>query len=815
MKKLITLLCISLGSIGLWHCKKNTTAPPTSPELIISISPSSTNVAPSAMITLTATVSNTGARSSDASTLRWYRSTDSTIDTDDTEVGTSTLSSLMSGDGRTEMISITVTNIPGTYYYGVCVDSVRGESDPNDNCSSAVRVVVTSPELIISISPSSTNVTPSAMITLTATVSNTGARSSDGSTLRWYRSTDSTIDTDDTEVGTSTLSSLMSGDGRTEMISITVTNIPGTYYYGVCVDSVRGESDPNDNCSSAVRVVVTSPELIISISPSSTNVTPSAMITLTATVSNTGARSSDGSTLRWYRSTDSTIDTDDTEVGTSTLSSLMSGDGRTEMISITVTNIPGTYYYGVCVDSVRGESDPNDNCSSAVRSLLLLIVVTSPELIISISPSSTNVAPSAMITLTATVSNTGARSSDASTLRWYRSTDSTIDTSDTEVGMNTLSSLMVDEGRTEMISITVTNAPGTYYYGACVDSVTGEYDPNDNCSSAVRVVVTAPDLVVTNMMASSTNVLPFEMITLTATVSNTGARSSDASTLRWYLSTDSTIDTNTDTEIETDAVNILAAGGRSTETISITVTNAPGTYYYGACIDSVRGESDPNDNCSSAVRVVITAPELIVTNMMVSRTNVAPSAMITLTATVSNTGARSSDASTLRWYRSTDSTIDTNDTEVGMNTLSSLMSGDGRTEMISITVTNAPGTYYYGACVDSVTGEYDTNDNCSSAVRVVITAPELIVTNMMVSSANVLPFEMITLTATVSNTGARFSDASTLRWYRSTDSTIDTNDTEVGMNTLSSLMSGDGRTEMISITVTNAPGTYYYGACVE
>ena len=227
------------------------------------------------------------------------------------------------------------------------------------------------------------------------------------------------------------------------------------------------------------------------------------------------------------------------------------------------------------------------------------------------------------------------------------------------------------------------------------------------------------DLMVTNMAASRTTVAPSDTITLTTTIRNVGDRSSTNTTLRWYRSTDSNIDTN-DTLVETNTLSSLAAGNKSNVSILITVTNAPGTYYYYACVDGVTGESGPNDNCSSVVRVVVSAPDLMVTNMMTSRPTVALSNMITLTATVKNVGDRSSTNTTLRWYRSTDSTLDTNDILIETNTLSSL-AADGRHNVsISITVTNAPGTHYYYVCVDSVTGEYDTNNNCSSAVSILI-----------------------------------------------------------------------------------------------
>ena len=33
---------------------------------------------------------------------------------------------------------------------------------------------------------------------------------------------------------------------------------------------------------------------------------------------------------------------------------------------------------------------------------------------------------------------------------------------------------------------------------------------------------------------------------------------------------------------------------------------------------------------------------------------------------------------------------------------------------------STPGTYYYGACVDAVTGESDTTNNCSGSVSVTV-----------------------------------------------------------------------------------------------
>ncbi len=69
-----------------------------------------------------------------------------------------------------------------------------------------------------------------------------------------------------------------------------------------------------------------------------------------------------------------------------------------------------------------------------------------------------------------------------------------------------------------------------------------------------------------------------------------------------------------------------------------------------------------------------------------------------LSATVSNTGAGGSLATTLRYYRST------GDTQVGTGAVGALASGD-EASSIDLTTPSTPGVYYYGACVDAASGE--------------------------------------------------------------------------------------------------------------
>ena len=249
---------------------------------------------------------------------------------------------------------------------------------------------------------------------------------------------------------------------------------------------------------------------------------------------------------------------------------------------------------------------------------------------------------------------------------------------------------------------------------------------------------TAPDLVVDAPTVNDNSPATGAPFTLSATVRNAGDGESAATTLRFYQSTDETI-TTADAEVGTAAVGELAASATSSESISLTAPSTAGTYYYGACVDAVTDESDTANNCAAAVQVTVpepgatTAPDLVVDAPTVNDNGPATGAPFTLSATVRNAGDGESAATTLRFYQSTDETITTADTEAGTAAVWGLAASATSSESISLTAPSTAGTYYYGACVDAVTDESDTANNCAAAVQVTVpepgatTAPDLVV----------------------------------------------------------------------------------------
>ena len=111
-------------------------------------------------------------------------------------------------------------------------------------------------------------------------------------------------------------------------------------------------------------------------------------------------------------------------------------------------------------------------------------------------------------------------------------------------------------------------------------------------------------------------------------------------------------------------------------------------------------------------------PDLVVRSPSVSDSSPKEGQQFTLHATVRNQGAGPSATSRLRYHRSTDSTIAGTDAQVGVVTVDALAASDSRDTSVTVTAPSTPGTYYFGACVDPVTGESSTENNCSPGVRV-------------------------------------------------------------------------------------------------
>ena len=129
-------------------------------------------------------------------------------------------------------------------------------------------------------------------------------------------------------------------------------------------------------------------------------------------------------------------------------------------------------------------------------------------------------------------------------------------------------------------------------------------------------------------------------------------------------------------------------------------------------------------------------PDLLVDAPTVTENALTPGQSFTLNVTVRNQGNGPVASTTLRYYRSPNATISTNDAEVGTVSLRGIAASGTIDESIGLTAPSSAGAYYYGACVDAVTGESDTGNNCSNAVAVTVAASPFRIEIVFLESAS-------------------------------------------------------------------------------
>ena len=206
---------------------------------------------------------------------------------------------------------------------------------------------------------------------------------------------------------------------------------------------------------------------------------------------------------------------------------------------------------------------------------------------------------------------------------------------------------------------------------------------------------------------------------LTALVRNRGMARANDVTLRFRRSADARI-TARDAEVGSVELGALDASASRSRSVDVEAPETSGDYYYGACLEGGATGTETGEACSEALAVTVTEVEpgsdLVVQDFSVDPESPKHGASFKLSATVRNQGADAADATTLRYFRSDKSNVSRKDTEVGEQSVTGLDAGANRER--SVTLTAELGKHWYGACVDRVDGERDTENNCSASVAV-------------------------------------------------------------------------------------------------
>ena len=465
------------------------------------------------------------------------------------------------------------------------------------------------PDLVVqSAVVSDSTLAPGQSFTFSATVRNRGGEASAATTLSYRRRPSGGAFT---VVDVDPVRGLSPSGTSEESVLLTAPAQVGSYDYEACVAAVSGESDTGNNCSTIVSVTVRSAG-----GGSCTNDLGPVTGTVTRAGSWDGSCESvhyaNGRYARYYGFTLSsgasvTIDLSSPvdpllalRNGSGTGSGLIEEDddgGPGANSRITRTLAAGAYTIEAATFFPR-------RTGSFTLTLAVEAAGAGPDLVVqSAGVSDADLTPGQSFRFSATVRNRGDRASAAATLtyRQRRTGESW-----TVVGTDAVRALPPSVSSFESIGLSAPAEGGSYEYGACVSTVTGESDTGNNCSDAVRVVVQEPpDLVVETPTVSDASLTARESFTLAATVRNQGGGASPPATLTYrrrrpggsWLS------------VGTDAVGGLPSSGTSRESIRLTAPAQAGAYEYGACVSTVTGESETDNNCSDPARVGVCVVE--------------------------------------------------------------------------------------------------------------------------------------------------------------------------------------------------------------
>ena len=514
--------------------------------------------------------------------------------------------------------------------------------------------------VVESVSVNDSTLTPGQSFTLRATVRNQGTGQSGATTLRYYRSTNRTISTRDTLIGTDPLGALGASRTSAESIRLTAPSSAGTYYYGACVVSAAGESAGN-NCSAVLTVTVSTGAPPVS-GPTKlywtgwkkiqrSNLDGSGVEDLVTTGLDDPigiALDVSGGKMYW------------TDLGTDKIQrSNLDGSGVEDLVTTgddpigIALDVSGgkMYWTDLGTDKIQRSNLDGSNVEDLVTTGLwhpagIALDVSGGKMYWTdqrtdkIQRSDLDGSGVEDLVTTGLEFPAGiALDVSGGKMYWTQ----TGGPGDGEIWRSNLDGSGVEDlvttGLKGPYGIALDVSGGKMYW---TDVSTNKIQRSDLDGSGVEDVVTrlpgltgialgfgvpveaGTDLVVRTSVSDNT-LTPRQSFTLRATVRNNWTEQAGPTTLRYYRSSNATISTD-DTEVGTDAVSTLSAGATSDESIGLNAPSDAGTYYYGACVDNVSNESNTDNNCSAGVRVRVEAasPDLVVRSASVSDSTLTP-----------------------------------------------------------------------------------------------------------------------------------------------------------------------------------------------
>ena len=435
---------------------------------------------------------------------------------------------------------------------------------------------------------------------------------------------------------------------------------------------------------------------------------PPPTIVVTDATTNGHSTAVSASMTSFYLSLDGVVDAGDIPLGSRAVPALAPGEINTGSTTFAIpAGVVGTY-------RVIAQSDLGNTVTS--------IVVEGGDLLVAAEGGGGSSAPGSTITVTDDTKNEASVPVGTSSTAFYLSADPVLDAGDMFLGSRAVPALAAGQTSTAATALTLpASAFGTLYIiaQANAQNAVPEYDGTNN--TAARPILIGADLIVRSVSAPS-KAGAGKAIEVTDVTVNLSAASAGLTTTRFYLSTNGTLDAS-DVLLGSRSVPALT-GGSSMATTALTIPagTPTGKYYILAVADATNSvtEADETNNMTASASMKI-GPDLAVDSLGAPAGSGAGQT-ITVTDTIINYSPADAGPSTVRFFLSSDASLDASDALIGSRSLPAIPGGlpfptNSGSTSVTLPASLAPGPYSLIAKVDAddVVAEIHEDNNVKVA----------------------------------------------------------------------------------------------------
>ncbi|MCM3879369.1 MAG: S8 family serine peptidase [Vicinamibacterales bacterium] len=485
-----------------------------------------------------------------------------------------------------------------------------------------------------------------------------------------------------------------------------------TYYYVVSAANMIGSSADSPEASATPAIPA---DLVVSSFIVPNNATPGVPFSVNVTTKNQGTGLAAPTRTKFFISIDTVIEPTDVQLVEEQVVPI-ANPGASFAASIPLSipeQLPtGTYY-------LIAKADANDILfeSQEGNNLRLRQIYVGSDLVVTALTGPSGATPGASMTLNYSVANQGGVAAPVSNLRFYWSTNSSLEAADTLLSNENVGPIApagVASGQTTFI-VPAGAAIGTYYVIAEADALDAISEIRETNNTATYLVRIGGDLVVPAFTAPAAFGAGASIV-IGDTTRNDGGSPVGGSTTHFYLSTDAVLSAG-DAYLGARPVGVLGSGESSAGSTTVLIPSGTlaGSYSLFAKADGGNSVSESQETNNTAVKSIKVGPDLTA-DIDVVTTPVVAGSQTRVTESVTNKGGANAGPSTVGYYLSIDPTLDATDVRLPESrTILSLAVGvkSLATTWVTIPLGTVARTYYLivKADADGSVGESSETNN--------------------------------------------------------------------------------------------------------